>query len=1602
MPPYSRRRIAVSCLPALFLILFLAFPHPARAAYDYEDECRGVTTTTPAMEQANFGKDRTIDTKVCLGPGTYNYAYVNIVDGGKLIFLDAKTDFWARSILIEKGGSLVAGSPDHPFGKKDLKNVLTIHLYGSEKDKGIECLTKGNTCGVPEDAWLHGDDQKVKGLPGGAPDDYFYAYKPLPTDDDAGPNAYFGRKVLAVSYDGTLLLFGRKGATYRDLDPGDSGTSWGRLSASVYSKELKLDLDRIVEDWDEGDQIVVTTTDYLPGHSEVQTIASIQKDNRESDIFLKGSVVYPHSGEAYSLAKHDIPDRLTREGFRRQSVETRAAVGLLSRSIRIVSEACADYDGSTCQGMPEKEGVFFGGHTIVRQGFRQLQVQGVEFRQLGQGGRPAHSPVNFHLTRRAPKNTFVRDCSINESMTRWIELRGAQNVTLERNVAYRSIGHGYVLAEGTETDNILRANLGVYARPAVEYRDNPRRVPGINVKTSGKQFLQDGGDYIHPSVFFIMNGYNTIENNMAAGAGTCGACYWFVPSLVSGLSKSKKWEGYAAIQVTKSGTAPIRSFKGNSCSTAQHSLITVDTTGVCRGVYTDKAPDSPALHPVANPFAKQFEDLHPIVPVGAFLLPTRCATTPKHPDDLSCPSVNAADDPLYCLKGQTDNCVISAIQSYTSSFHWAQQNFGAIWLRSNWFLLTDSALTDVLNGGLTMVSGGSYDQVYNGYWALTRRSVFIGSTQDEAKNPFATSAGPAIGDRTGLKCADGGEAYCLMKDEGVSYPTDNFAMYQRLYNIYDGPVYQESNAFLNIRRRVLKCSDPSNGICNDSGFMYGPGNRSLGIPKAKEGADRGQCILPNAAIGWKQPNAFYYPPAFHSRNLYFNGVDIRHFIIVPLFKPGTAIVDTAKVKNEYCTFHRSTVADLFSTDFTDIDRQTELNDDDGTLSGLAGAKDSGSGRTLDWTISVNRDRYFETPRETVECLSEQSCFQVPYDYVSAVVYPECAGRGKGTCDDINKWASLCENRFCYGIPLYRQYLIDRPEPMLGDPIVLSAGDAFAEPMEILPIQGIRLQDPANGGKTTVTVDTDKVSCSGAACDAYKTVRRVNSDACISSLAIQDNESKDKGATTFKLKGVVNWQAGDPVIITDPYDNRKEMHTLSRVDRSAPGPGAYSTITIASGITCETCKYSYGVVKRIDPSGNCVSPAGLTKGLAKGGDSTTLSLDRVVDWNRGEYASPEQSIRMMGADLFQRSSLIVNNGAYYLDTTVSGDTQRTETQAIAGGSQPANVTVFEEGKRYSVFLLYAKPATRVTFQLYVGKGRDKAATEADTGLVRVGLNRTIEGEGIGQNPEPRADNAAVIIKPINIAAQKNWPASWTRSYDAGSGILTVTMDMGEFQKAFDDGVAESCRPATFCEWNATRKACQYKKQDIIDFQGDDSVCQWSVKAMECPSGGCFGFQFGLPADFRRDDANHRPAPVKYTDCGKIDPKCSFDKAWNVGWAYPSDPKLPVDPALPEQFEELLIKDVRLDDATNRSVVTVSTPVQSDRKTYQAVRRMDSGSGQVTGWAWLAKDATVNKGDVELRLDRAVDWKAGERIAVTAASRCDYKNQMPSPLPVDLWR
>jgi hypothetical protein len=210
------------------------------------------TYTTGALPTGDGG-DLVISTgTVTVHAGVYKYRNVNIYGGGTLLFADEPggTDFWAQSILIEAKGSLIAGTAAAPMGTSE--GVVTIHLWGAAQTKtgkggqGITCLASA-TCGVPPDLWSSNTPSMInppscklaKDVPGynqnlpGNVNDCFYGYEPIQYDGGGTTPGFFGYKVLAVSYDGTLQLFGKKGASLDPQKPSSSGTSWARLNASI-------------------------------------------------------------------------------------------------------------------------------------------------------------------------------------------------------------------------------------------------------------------------------------------------------------------------------------------------------------------------------------------------------------------------------------------------------------------------------------------------------------------------------------------------------------------------------------------------------------------------------------------------------------------------------------------------------------------------------------------------------------------------------------------------------------------------------------------------------------------------------------------------------------------------------------------------------------------------------------------------------------------------------------------------------------------------------------------------------------------------------------------------------------------------------------------------------------------------------------------------------------------------------------------------------------------------------------------------------------------------------------------------------------------------
>ena len=1287
------------------------------------------------------------------------FGNVNIIAGGTLNFLDGgDTHFWAKSILVENGGTLSAGSLTAP-----IKNGrVTIHLYGAPQGRngtGALCVSPNSpeTCGAPAEIFFSNvtadhmnvkpRDQAVKvkdlaigknikdGYPG-VKDDYFYTYHPL-FHDGGDHNAYFGYKVLGVGYGGTLQLFGAKGGCYAPGDtncsaPDFTGRSWVRLNATVQPGASQLTVEvppGLSADglgWKEDDFIVLTTTDYLPGHSELLKVLKV--DEKTNTVFLKDTATFPvkyiHNGKRFPLDDASHPG-ISRVGLSTElttkGAETRAAVGLLTRNIRIVSEGdkvSADRVTTTfpaetsteCTSRPgpETNKCYFGGHTVFRQGAKTVQIQGVEFYQLGQGGRIGHYPVHFHHARKTHRvaanekaddetvdtsdpearvdatdalDTFVLDSAIWDSMTRWIVLHGTQDVTLARNVGYKSIGHGFYLEDATEINNKLLANLGVFARAAVDNDQNPRKVPGILAAPDQLAAGDAGGaentpfrsDYDHPTVFWIMNAYNDFQFNMAAGAGMCGACYWIPGPVISTMSRDLKWESYAAIQdgVGRSAMAPLKSFVGNACTTAMTSLQTVTVTEGCKGLadFVQATGTTKGLPPIPNPLAANAFDFnyYPTLNDGGFF-PTLC------PAGRDCTSPDFNTGAPRCGENNP-NCVVTTIDRYTTSFNWAALNFAGVWLRPWWYLMTDSVITDPQQAGLTFITGGGYDaaSVIPGHWALLRRSALIGSTQDcptcEIKdNPYASNGGP-FNPKSGITCEErtGGtkpgtrpESYCLSIKEGISHQISNFGMYQRLFNVYDGPAFQDSNAYINITNRTLDdcaagpdgggggtCVPTAANTHKNSTWVAGV---TLGLPR--DAAPKTTCFMPNAAIGWKQPNGFYYPPAFHSTNLFFENVDNRHFVITPLFKEDSLVTDVSRVQDQYCVWNPG----LFSN-FNSNDQQTVLNDDDGSLTGYKN------------TTVTNLDDFFAAPVDAIQCRSEGSSRTSPYEYVTTVIYPHCASTNPRTCAkqslgasffwNDGDWNSDCTAPFCYGIPLYRQ--------------------------DQMPIS-------------------------------------------------------DKG----KL----------------------------------------------------------------------------------------------------------QSIRMMGQQIGQRSSLTVNNGTYYVDTSLGKAKQCSPfdvATCTSGAKQQGDQTLpginlFKANETYYLFLIFAKPETVQHYQVYVGPVSAKPAVDPITYL----------NLQIGQ-----AEIKTVPVGFSNFTTLPAGKAKWLND-DQSTGVVVVDFavsDLPGLSGLFTQAKKNKCQPATYCQASADGNSCNGINGGL------DAACKWAIADLDCPAGGCVSLKWTMPAAFATDPSpNPRPAPA----------------------------------------------------------------------------------------------------------------------------------------------
>src|SRR5579875_1054144 len=309
---------------------------------------------------------------------------------------------------------------------------------------------------------------------------------------------------------------------------GDQTNSWTKLArtAKAGSNRIKV---LNASGWRKGDVIVLASTDYDSKQAEKRTIAAIDGNVITLDQPLK----YMHFGEITF------------------GVDERGEVGMLTRNI--VIQASKDADRS-----------YFGGHIMAIAGSK-MYVSGVELNRMGQYLHLARYPIHWHLVGDA-KGQYIENSSIHDSYSRCVTVHGTDNVLVENNVAYNTVGHCYFLEDGIETGNQFIHNLGMRTKchpddkPCVPTNLGPFGAEG------GKNFDVDGQnakDILIPSdntasTFGITNPENLYVAHVCAEPD--GARFWFALP----LHPPRSLEHTAISSATWPRRMRLREFKGNT------------------------------------------------------------------------------------------------------------------------------------------------------------------------------------------------------------------------------------------------------------------------------------------------------------------------------------------------------------------------------------------------------------------------------------------------------------------------------------------------------------------------------------------------------------------------------------------------------------------------------------------------------------------------------------------------------------------------------------------------------------------------------------------------------------------------------------------------------------------------------------------------------------------------------------------------------------------------------------------------------------------------------------------------------------------------------
>ena len=274
-------------------------------------------------------------------------------------------------------------------------------------------------------------------------------------------------------------------------------------AGEVPDAHIVLDVSDDVSDWQAGDTVAVTSTDYDWRQAEEFTLLDCPQCSG-TQIMIGWPVSWTHWGETTN------------------GVNMGAEVGLLNRNVRIygrMEDAC--YGDNRCNRFSFDT---FGGQIKVFAGFSAVRIANAEITRMGQNSVVGAYPVHFHMcgsvdaTRE--QTAYVRSNAIHHTFARCVTVHGTSGLLVEGNMAFDHYGHCYFLEDGGEKRTVFRNNLGFSTRRAVLTRTDTSRA----------------------STFWITNPQTTMEGNVAGGSEGWGIWYTFPRSPIGPSAELNEME----------------------------------------------------------------------------------------------------------------------------------------------------------------------------------------------------------------------------------------------------------------------------------------------------------------------------------------------------------------------------------------------------------------------------------------------------------------------------------------------------------------------------------------------------------------------------------------------------------------------------------------------------------------------------------------------------------------------------------------------------------------------------------------------------------------------------------------------------------------------------------------------------------------------------------------------------------------------------------------------------------------------------------------------------------------------------------------------------